>query len=122
MLSHSTAIAHATQDGMAIISYLKYWEYKGRTNYKVLDVAKKMGIISFWRPTSLTKESIRILASDMVQLSEQFVKSAHAVKAKVFIDEKKGNPTEWEKIIQWGTDGIQTDDPAALINFLNNRK
>jgi glycerophosphoryl diester phosphodiesterase len=64
----------------------------------------------------------RVLASDMGQLSEQFVKSAHAVKAKVFVDEKKGNPAEWEKIIQLGTDGIQTDDPEALINFLNNRK
>ena len=64
----------------------------------------------------------RILASDMGQLSEQFVKSAHAVKAKVFVDEKKGNPAEWEKIIQWGTDGIQTDDPAALIDFLKTRK
>jgi glycerophosphoryl diester phosphodiesterase len=64
----------------------------------------------------------RVFASDMGQLSEQFVKSAHAVKAKVFVDEKKGNPAEWEKMIQWGTDGIQTDDPAALIHFLNNRK
>jgi glycerophosphoryl diester phosphodiesterase len=64
----------------------------------------------------------RVFASDMGQLSEQFVKSAHAVKAKVFVDEKKGTPAEWGKMIQWGTDGIQTDDPAALIHFLNNRK
>jgi len=63
----------------------------------------------------------RILASDMGQLSESFVKSAHAIKAKVFVDEKQGTPAEWEKIIQWGTDGIQTDDPAALIDFLNKR-
>ena len=33
----------ATQDGMGIISYLKYWEYKGKTNDKVLGFAKKMG-------------------------------------------------------------------------------
>ena len=33
----------ATQNGMGIISYLKYWDYKGKTNSKVLEVAKKMG-------------------------------------------------------------------------------
>ena len=33
----------ATQNGMGIISYLKYWEYKGKSNPKVLAVAKKMG-------------------------------------------------------------------------------
>ncbi|MBI5091081.1 MAG: hypothetical protein HZB26_01395 [Candidatus Hydrogenedentes bacterium] len=32
-----------TQNGMGILSYLKYWEHKGRTNPKVLDWAKKMG-------------------------------------------------------------------------------
>jgi glycerophosphoryl diester phosphodiesterase len=62
------------------------------------------------------------LASDMGQLSERFVKTAHANNLKVFVDEEKGTPAEWEQIIQWGTDGIQTDDPAALIGFLKNRK
>ena len=62
------------------------------------------------------------LASDMGQLSESFVKSAHANHLKVFVDEEKGTPAEWEQIIQWGTDGIQTDDPAALIEFLKSRK
>ena len=64
----------------------------------------------------------RILASDMRQLSQSFVKTAHAINAKVIVDEKQGTPAEWEKIIEWGTDGIQTDDPAALIDFLNKRK
>jgi len=63
-----------------------------------------------------------ILASDMGQLTESFVKTAHASNAKVFVDEKKGMPEEWQQIIDWGTDGIQTDDPAALIEFLKKRK
>ena len=33
----------ATQNGMGIISYLKYYEYIGRNNQKVLDQAKDMG-------------------------------------------------------------------------------
>jgi len=64
----------------------------------------------------------RLIASDMSKLSESFVKTAHANKAKVFVDEKKGTKEEWEQIINWGTDGIQTDNPALLIEFLQNRK
>lgn len=64
----------------------------------------------------------RVLASDMGELSESFVKTAHAANSKVFVDEKKGTPEEWQQIIDWGTDGIQTDDPAALIEFLKKRE
>jgi len=32
-----------TQLGMGIISYLKYWEYKGKSNAKVVEWARKMG-------------------------------------------------------------------------------
>ncbi|MCK9404766.1 MAG: hypothetical protein M0Q26_15335 [Chitinophagaceae bacterium] len=64
----------------------------------------------------------RVIASDMRNLSESFVKTAHTNNAKVFVDEEKGTKEEWEQIINWGTDGIQTDNPAALIEFLKNRK
>jgi len=40
---YKTDIIPCTQDGMGIISYLKYWEYKKRKNPKVLEWAKKMG-------------------------------------------------------------------------------
>ena len=58
----------------------------------------------------------------MSKLNESFVKTAHVDNAKVFVDEKKGTKEEWEQIINWGTDGIQTDNPAALIEFLKKRK
>jgi len=64
----------------------------------------------------------QIFASDMSKLSESFVKTAHSNSTKVFVDEEKGTREEWEQIINWGTDGIQTDDPAALIEFLQERK
>jgi glycerophosphoryl diester phosphodiesterase len=63
-----------------------------------------------------------VIASDMRQLSESFVKTAHACNTRVFVDEKKGTKEEWEQIINWGTDGIQTDNPAALIEYLKSRK
>ncbi|MCY1723186.1 glycerophosphodiester phosphodiesterase family protein [Prolixibacteraceae bacterium Z1-6] len=63
----------------------------------------------------------RVMASDMGQLKESFVKTAHSYNVKVIVDEKQGTPAEWEKIIKWGTDGIQTDDPEALINYLKTK-
>ncbi len=39
----NTEVIPATQNGMGIISYLKYWEYTGRSNPKVLEWARKMG-------------------------------------------------------------------------------
>lgn len=64
----------------------------------------------------------QVLASDMGQLSAFFVQDAHENKARVFVDENKGTPEEWTQILNWGTDGIQTDDPEALIEFLKTRK
>jgi len=61
-----------------------------------------------------------VLATDMGNLSESFVKTAHEYGAKVIVDEKTGTPEEWEQILKWGTDGIQTDNPEALIRFLKN--
>jgi glycerophosphoryl diester phosphodiesterase len=61
-----------------------------------------------------------VLATDMGNLSGSFVKTAHEYGAKVIVDEKKGIPEEWEQMLKWGTDGIQTDNPEALIRFLKN--
>ena len=64
----------------------------------------------------------RALATDMRQLSEGFVKTAHAYGVKVIVDESKGTPEEWGQIISWGTDGIQTDNPQALLEYLKIKK
>ena len=63
----------------------------------------------------------RVIASDMGELSEGFVKTAHANGVKVIVDENKGTPEEWRQILQWQTDGIQTDHPAELIEFLQKK-
>lgn len=64
----------------------------------------------------------KMLATDMGELSENFVKTAHRHHAMVTTDEKEGTPAEWTQIIEWKTDGIQTDNPAALIEYLKTRK
>jgi glycerophosphoryl diester phosphodiesterase len=62
------------------------------------------------------------IATDMGELSQSFVAMAHKYGAKIFVDEKEGTKSEWEKIIGWGTDGIQTDKPSELIQYLNQNK
>lgn len=62
-----------------------------------------------------------VLATDMGELSETYVASAHENGAMVFVDDKAGTIEEWKRILTWETDGIQTDKPAELIEFLRRR-
>jgi glycerophosphoryl diester phosphodiesterase len=64
----------------------------------------------------------KVLATDMGDLSNSFVYKAHSLNAAVIVDEGEGTKAEWTKIIEWHTDGIQTDDPEKLISFLKSRK
>ncbi len=62
-----------------------------------------------------------VIASDMGELSNHFVEMAHKNNAMVFVDEKSGTEAEWEQILNWETDGIQTNRPEKLISFLKKR-
>jgi glycerophosphoryl diester phosphodiesterase len=71
----------------------------------------------------LEKLKTPVVATDMGELSGSFVTTVHKYGGRVFVDEEEGTKAEWEKIAGWGTDGIQTDKPAELIEFLKqNRK
>lgn len=69
----------------------------------------------------LAKLKPAVIATDMGVLSKSFVEKAHAQNVKVFVDEDKGTEEEWKKILGWGTDGIQTDNPGKLIAYLKKR-
>lgn len=86
---------------------------------------------SFPMPDPQSKENIKaalkkiktpLIATDMGELSQSFVDEAHKYGARIFVDEKEGTKEEWAKIIGWGTEGIQTDNPAELIEFLKENK
>lgn len=66
----------------------------------------------------LAKLKPNVVATDLGELTQRFVAESHKSGAMVFVDEKDGSKAEWEKIISWGTDGIQTDKPDELIGFL----
>ncbi len=63
----------------------------------------------------------QVIATDMGELNSNYMKIAHENSIIVFVDEDKGNPKEWEKILDWGTEGIQTDKPEELIRFIKER-
>ena len=64
----------------------------------------------------------KVLATGMSVLRASYVKTAHQYGVKVFTDDKKATPQEWEQILKWGTDGIQTDQTEKLIKRLNKKQ
>lgn len=66
----------------------------------------------------LQKLQPKVIATDMSVLNKSFVEKCHSKNVKVFVDEKIGTPEEWKMILEWGTDGIQTDDPEKIVGFL----
>ena len=68
----------------------------------------------------------KYMASDMGHISKSFVRQLHANEVKVFVDDDEDDPKkwhqEWSKLLSVGVDGIQTDQPQALIEFILTTK
>ena len=68
----------------------------------------------------------KYMASDMGHISKSFVRQLHANEVKVFVDDDEDDPKkwqkEWQKLMKLGVDGIQTDQPEALIKFLSSQE
>lgn len=66
----------------------------------------------------ITKLKPTVIASDMGVLSKSFVDKCHSFQVKVFVDDYKETEAEWQQMLDWGVDGIQTDKPQHFINFI----
>jgi len=64
----------------------------------------------------------RVLATAFDRMSPAFVEKCHSAGAIVIADESQADPVAWEKPLSWGLDGIQTDKPKELIEYLKRRK
>jgi glycerophosphoryl diester phosphodiesterase len=53
------------------------------------------------------------------EFSRELVNMSHSAGALVFVDEQ--DETSWAQALEWGADGIQTDHPAKLIEYLKHR-
>ncbi|MEQ6119456.1 glycerophosphodiester phosphodiesterase family protein [Reichenbachiella sp. MALMAid0571] len=66
----------------------------------------------------------KFLASDMGNISNSYIEQAHTSQIKVFVDDDEDNPDkwqeEWKTLIDMKVDGIQTDQPEALISFIKS--
>jgi hypothetical protein len=73
-------------------------------------------------PVMLAKTTPKIVAPVWRDFSSTFAAKCHAAGALVFVDEHKSSEDNWRLALDWGADGIQTDAPERLIEFLKNRK
>ncbi len=58
----------------------------------------------------------RMVAPVWDDFSKTYGETCREYGVMVFVDEN--DSSSWMLAVQWGADGIQTDDPAALIDFL----
>lgn len=70
-------------------------------------------------PDLLRRFTPRVVAAAWRHYSEEFVTRCHAADALVIVDES--DPSCWEDAIAWGSDGIQTDHPKELIEWLSRQ-
>ena len=61
-----------------------------------------------------------VIAAVWKHYSKSFVEKCHQAGAIVIVDEDE--PDCWEDALKWGSDGIQTDHPEELIQFLEKRR
>lgn len=60
-----------------------------------------------------------VIATDFRTVTPEMVAACHAAGALVFADD--GGPASWSALLEMGVDGVQTDDPEALIELLRQR-
>ena len=70
-------------------------------------------------PALLATVSPRVVAGTWKNCSKSFAEKCHEAHAILIVDD--GGPETWQKLVDWGTDGIQTNEVAALIKFLDER-
>ncbi len=61
-----------------------------------------------------------VIASSYGNLSREFVEAADRAGVVMIVDDD--GPEGWGPMVEWGVRGIQTDQPAKLIGWLDNRK
>ena len=63
----------------------------------------------------------KVVAPVWNEFSATFAATCHAAGILVFVDEREPTEQNWKLALDWGADGIQTDNPRQLIAFLRDR-
>ena len=68
----------------------------------------------------------KVVASMMRHYTPSFGEAVHERGAIVFVDDSENFPDklrqEWGKMMKWKVDGIQTDRPEELIEFIQGKR
>ena len=69
--------------------------------------------------TLLESTKPQVVASTWKFFSPAFAEQCHSSDALVIVDD--GGRDTWSKLLDWKADGIQTDYPKELIQFIRSR-
>jgi glycerophosphoryl diester phosphodiesterase len=113
-----TIVRHDMQDHVVIYGnpFFLYDVGKIRPTLKVMPESESVDICKL-----LTKNlHLQVLAYGAGDFEADVIACAKAEKVKIYVDRMGAtdNPAGWQEAIDWGADGIQTDKPAELVEFL----
>jgi glycerophosphoryl diester phosphodiesterase len=65
-----------------------------------------------------------VVAFDAKDFQDDVIRIAQRAKAAIYVDRlgQADNPTAWQDAVDRGANGIQTDHPAALVDYLKAKK
>ncbi len=118
-------VAKLKEHGMTERAVVQSFDHRSLAAVKKLDPKIKIAILvegTYADVTGLIKASgAEIFSPNMNWVDKAIVDEAHKAGAQV-IPWTANKPEDWEWLMSCGVDGIISDDPAALIAWLANRK
>jgi len=112
---------HDMQDHVVIYGdpFLLYDVHKLRPTWKVMPEALNEELAGYF----VSRLNLQVLAFDADDFNPKTIHIAHQAKALVYVDRlgSADNPESWSKAIEMGANGIQSNHPAELVQFLRDR-
>jgi len=113
-----TIVQHDMQDHVVIYGnpFFLYEVHKIRPDIKIMPEAGSADICKFLTRTLQPQ----VIAFSEGDFKEDVIAVAKQAKAQIYVDRlgKADNVESWQAAIDMGADGIQTDRPAELANYL----
>ena len=100
---------------------IRFWTFNDLAKECPICIPMPDPIFDWLLPKTLKFMKPKVIAGSYDSFSEEFAKKCHDNGSIVIIDEDDSDSKEWQKAIDMGADGIQTDKPEELIKFLDNR-
>ena len=99
--------------------FLLYEIHKIRPTWKVMPEAVNADFAAYMA----SRLALQVLAFDAADFNPTTIQIAHKANALVYVDRlgSADNPEAWSKAIEMGANGIQSNRPAELVQFLRGR-